>query len=116
MSGPFLKQSMQNGAELAVATVFTDSDSYDTVIDSQFTDVAPGATLELRTAYVLADTTSKVEVTFEEAFGDKTGKITVDPSTLSREYGEEAGTGAAILGPAIYCWTGGTATGTAGGS
>ena len=73
--------AMQNGAELAVATVFTDSDSY----DSQFADVAPGETLELRTAFVLADTTSKVEVTFEEAFGDKTGKITVDPSTLSRE-------------------------------
>lgn len=34
--------AIQNGAELAVATVFTDSDSYDTVIDSQFTDVAPG--------------------------------------------------------------------------
>ena len=77
--------AIQNGAELAIATVFANSDSYDTVIDSQFTDVAPGETLELRTAFVLADTTSKVEVTFEEAFGDKTGKITVDPSTLSRE-------------------------------
>lgn len=84
---------MQNGAELAVATVFTDSDSYDTVIDSQFTDVAPGETLELRTAFVLADTTSKVEVTFEEAFGDKTGKITVDPSTPQPGNGRESGTG-----------------------
>lgn len=90
--------AMQNGAELAIATVFANSDSYDTVIDSQFTDVAPGETLELRTAFVLADTTSKVEVTFEEAFGDKTGKITVDPSTLSREAagsgtGQDTGTG-----------------------
>lgn len=94
--------AIQNGAELAVATVFTDSDSYDTVIDSQFTDVAPGETLELRTAFVLADTTSKVEVTFEEAFGDKTGKITVDPSTLSRETagsgtGQDTGTGDILL-------------------
>ena len=103
--------AMQNGAELAIATVFADSDSYDTVIDSQFTDVAPGETLELRTAFVLADTTSKVEVTFEEAFGDKTGKITVDPSTLRRE-----AVRVRILEPEIYCWTGGTATGTAGGS
>lgn len=42
--------AIQNGAELAIATVFANSDSYDTVIDSQFTDVAPGETLELRTA------------------------------------------------------------------
>ena len=52
------------------------------MIEDQFVDVAPGATIEIRTAFVLADTTSKVEVTFEEAFGDKNGKITVDPSTL----------------------------------
>ena len=94
--------AIQNGAELAIATVFANSDSYDTVIDSQFTDVAPGETLELRTAFVLADTTSKVEVTFEEAFGDKTGKITVDPSTLSREAagsgtGQDTGTGDILL-------------------
>lgn len=94
--------AMQNGAELAVATVFTDSDSYDTVIEDQFMDVAPGATIEIRTAFVLADTTSKVEVTFEEAFGDKNGKITIDPSTLSRESAgsgtaQSAGTGDALL-------------------
>lgn len=95
--------AMQNGAELAVATVYSNPDSYDaTVIEDQFTDVAPGATLEIRTAFVLADTTSKVEVTFEEAFGDKNGKITVDPSTLSRESAgsgtaQSAGTGDALL-------------------
>ena len=95
--------AMQNGAELAVAIVYSNPDSYDaTVIEDQFTDVAPGATLEIRTAFVLADTTSKVEVTFEEAFGDKNGKITVDPSTLSRESAgsgtaQSAGTGDALL-------------------
>jgi len=95
--------AMQNGAELAVATVYSNPDSYDaTVMEDQFTDVAPGATLEIRTAFVLADTTSKVEVTFEEAFGDKNGKITVDPSTLSRESAgsgtaQSAGTGDALL-------------------
>ena len=95
--------AMQNGVELAVATVYSNPDSYDaTVIEDQFTDVAPGETLEIRTAFVLADTTSKVEVTFEEAFGDKNGKITVDPSTLSRESAgsgtaQSAGTGDALL-------------------
>ena len=95
--------AMQNGAELAVAIVYSNPDSYDaTVIEDQFTDVAPGATLEIRTAFVLADTTSKVEVTCEEAFGDKNGKITVDPYTLSRESAgsgtaQSAGTGDALL-------------------
>ena len=95
--------AMQNGVELAVAIVYSNPDSYDaTVIEDQFMDVAPGATIEIRTAFVLADTTSKVEVTFEEAFGDKNGKITVDPSTLSRESAgsgtaQSAGTGDALL-------------------
>ena len=35
--------AMQNGAELAVAIVYSNPDSYDaTVIEDQFTDVAPG--------------------------------------------------------------------------
>ena len=95
--------AMQNGVELAAAIVYSNPDSYDaTVIEDQFMDVAPGATLEIRTAFVLADTTSKVEVTFEEAFGDKNGKITVDPSTLSRESAgsgtaQSAGTGDSLL-------------------
>lgn len=76
---------MQNGAELEVATIFLDYDSFETVIDGQFTDVAPGATLEVRTAYLLQDTTSPVEVTFEQFFGKKSGKVTIDPTTLSRE-------------------------------
>ena len=46
---------MQNGAELEVATVFIDYDTFKTVIDNQFTEVAPGATIEVRTAFVLND-------------------------------------------------------------
>ncbi len=76
---------MQNGAELEVATIFTDYDSFETVIEGQFADVAPGATLEVRTAYLLQDTTSPVEATFEQFLGKKSGKITIDPTTLSRE-------------------------------
>ena len=44
---------MQNGVELEAATVFADYDTFETVIEGQFTDVAPGATLEVRTAYLL---------------------------------------------------------------
>ena len=74
---------MQNGTELEVATVFQDYDSFETVIDSQFTDIAPGTTLEVRTAYLLHDTTSPVEATFEQIFGTKNGKITIDTAALS---------------------------------
>ena len=76
---------MQNGVELEAATVFADYDTFETVIEGQFADVAPGATLEVRTAYLLQDTTSPVEATFEQFFGKKSGKITIDPSSLNRE-------------------------------
>lgn len=76
---------IQDGEDLEVAVVFTDDDSFETVIGSQFEDVEPGDTLEIKTAFVLKNTTSKVEATFEEIFGTKNGKITIDPSTLSRE-------------------------------
>ena len=76
---------MQNGLELEVATVFTDYDTFETVIDGQFTEIAPGTTLEVKTAYVLKDAAAKVEATFEQLFGKKNGTITIDPSTLSRE-------------------------------
>ena len=75
---------MQNGAELEVATVFVDNETFDTVIADQFTDIAPGATLEVRTAYVLRDTVGEVKATFEEMLGSKNGTITINPSTLSR--------------------------------
>ena len=76
---------MQNGVELEVANVFTDYDTFETVIDGQFTEIAPGTTLEVKTAYVLKDAAAKVEATFEQLFGKKNGTITIDPSTLSRE-------------------------------
>ena len=82
---------MQNGTELEIATVVADYESYETVINSQFTDIAPGTTLEVQTAYVLRDPTGTVEATFEQIFGKKSGKITVDPSTLSRVETTETG-------------------------
>ena len=76
---------MQNGVELEVANVFTDYDTFETVIEGQFTEIAPGTTLEVKTAYVLKDDAAKVEATFEQLFGKKKGTITIDPATLSRE-------------------------------
>ena len=76
---------MQNGVELEVANVFTDYDAFETVIEGQFTEIASGTTLEVKTAYVLKDAAAKVEATFEQLFGKKKGTITIDPATLSRE-------------------------------
>ena len=76
---------MQNGVELEAATVFTNYETFETVVENQFKEVAPGTTIEVKTAYVLSDTSSTVEATFEQLFGKKNGKITIDTSTLSRE-------------------------------
>ena len=83
---------MQNGTELEVATVYTDYDTFTTVIENQFEEVAPGATLEVQTAFVLNNASDKIEATFEELLGSKSGTITIDPSTLTRETGVNADT------------------------
>lgn len=99
---------MQNGVELEVATVFTDYDTFETVIDGQFIDVAPGTTLEVQTAFVLNDTTSEIKATFEELLGSKKGTITIDPTTLSRETAADTEPGASLpaatTGDALLDW------------
>lgn len=87
--------AMQNGVELDIASIVTDYDAFTTVIDDQFKEIAPGATLEVKTAFVLKDTTSEIKVTFEELLGSKNGTITIDPSTLSRETATNIGSKAA---------------------
>ena len=83
---------MQNGTELEVATVYTDYNTFTTVIENQFEEVAPGATLEVQTAFVLNNASDEIEATFEELLGSKSGTITIDPSSLTRETGVNAGT------------------------
>ena len=98
---------MQNGVELEVATVFTDYDTFETVIEGQFTEIAPGTTLEVKTAYVLKDAAAKVEVTFDQLFGKKSGKITIDPATLSRETADDMGSDTTLTaktGDALLDW------------
>ena len=98
---------MQNGVELEVANVFTDYDTFETVIEGQFTEIAPGTTLEVKTAYVLKDAAAKVEATFEQLFGKKKGTITIDPATLSRETADDMGsdtTLTATTGDALLDW------------
>lgn len=87
-----IETATQNDTELERTTVYTDYETLASVTDSQWEEVAPGATIEIQTAFALIDATSKVEVSFGQLFGSKSGKITVDPSTLSRE---SAGSGTA---------------------
>ena len=94
--------AVQNGTELEMALVYLNMDNLETVDDIQYTEVAPGATLEVQTAFELVDITGEVEVTFEEMEGSKNDSITIDLSTISRESvagGTElpAGTGDALL-------------------
>ena len=84
--------AMQNGIDLEKTIVYTNPETLDAVGDSQWDEVAPGSTVEIRTAFALADAANEVEVSFGTPFGSKTGKVTIDPSTLSRE---TAGSGAA---------------------
>ena len=94
--------AVQNGTELEMALVYLNVEELESVDDSQYNDVEPGATLEVQTAFELADLTGEVEVTFEEMEGSKNDSITIDLSTISRESvagGTElpAGTGDALL-------------------
>ena len=86
----FVETVKQNGTELTGATIFLSEDSFDTVTDSQFSEVAPGETSEVQLAYVLTDLTSEVELQWEELLGTKSGKLTIDPTTLTREEPEAA--------------------------
>lgn len=103
--------AMQNGVELELATIFTDFDAYETLLDDQMKEVASGETLEICTAFVLDNTTDPVEVTFAQMIGTKSSKLTIDPSTLNREgaadKGEETSEGntvSAKTGDALLDW------------
>lgn len=109
---------MQNGVELEVASIITNYDTFETVIDNQFKEVAPGATLEVKTAFVLSDTTSEIKATFEELLGSKRAR---SPSIRPRSSGKRPPIRSRRPRclppprPATHCLIGGTENGTAGG-
>ena len=83
--------AMQDGVEMDSATIYIDYDTFETVSDVQYTNIAPGKTIEVKTAFVLNDPTSKIEVTFSQLIGSKSGKISIDPTTLSSGTAEKPG-------------------------
>ena len=73
-----LESATQNGTELSITTVYTDYETLAAISDSQWEEVAPGATIEVQTAFELLDTTNKVEVSFGQLFGSKSGKTVLE--------------------------------------
>ena len=74
-----------DGKELEMAIVYLNEETLESVDDSQYLNVEPGATVEIQTAFELDDTAGEVEITFEEMTGSKNDSITIDLSTVSRE-------------------------------
>ena len=106
------EKAMQDGIQLDTTLVYPDPNSYVSVTDDKFTDVAPGKTFEVRTAFALRDGVNPVEVRFSDLFDKKGGTITIDPTTLPREdpkpesaAAETAEAGADVLtGDALLDW------------
>lgn len=78
------EKAMQGGVQMDTALVYPDPNSFVSITDDKFADVAPGTTFEVHTSFVLRDPTSPVEVTFSDLFGKYSGTITIDPTTLPR--------------------------------
>lgn len=73
------EKAFLDGIGLDVATVFSDTDSYDTVTKAQLTEIVPGKTMEVKSAYVLPDREDEtVEVEFSQNLGKKKGKLSID--------------------------------------
>ena len=106
------EKAMQDGIELEGAIVYVSEDSYETVTDSQFTEIAPGKTIEVHSAYTLRDTENPVEVTFTDLLEKYKETITVDPTTLTREETQQGSSAAetddpmtaALTGDALLDW------------
>lgn len=79
------EKAVQNGTDLEGAFIYVSVESYEMVTDAQLTDVAPGETIEVRSAYTLNDTASPVEITFFDLLEKYKRTITIDPTTLTRE-------------------------------
>lgn len=79
------EKAVQNGTDLEGAFIYVSEESYEMVTDAQLTDVAPGETIEVRSAYTLNDTASPVEITFFDLLEKYKRTITIDPTMLTRE-------------------------------
>lgn len=91
----------QGDTELETSVTWKDEASFETVNDSTFVDVEPGATHSVAISYNLIDRTTPVVIRFSDLFDEEAGVITIDPATL-REAGGGSGSASAEGGEAGY--------------
>ncbi len=78
------ENATQDGETLETAHIFTDAETYTTLIDEQETELAAGETMEISTGFLLKSTTGTVKVRFEGMDDDKGGSVSIDLATLER--------------------------------
>lgn len=75
---------LQGGVELETSTIFVDEDSFEALSDSEFTEVQPGETVEVKSTCKLRDTQTPVEIQFSDLMDENTAELTIDLSTVSK--------------------------------
>lgn len=76
---------MQDGVELEVCSIFESEDSYDTLSDDIFTEIAPGKSIDLNLTYKLNDLENEVVLEFSDLMDKKKDQLTIDVTTLKTE-------------------------------
>ena len=74
---------MQGGVEMESAYVIADIDTYASIAEKYYSDIAPGMTLEVKNAHRLSDM-SEVTVEISELWSGNSYTLKIDPSTLER--------------------------------
>ena len=85
-----IESAVQNDTALELGIVYVNEETLEMVTDSQVTEIAPGETIEVQSAFELLDTTNEVVVTFEDIYDGNKKNIVINPSTLSRETADAA--------------------------
>lgn len=104
-SWSFFYTITQDGKDLEYSTVFVDEDSYDTLDEQIYTEVAPGESLDVCITYKLVDTATKVEIEFSELIGNDEDHLTIDISEGFKE-GSDVGNDNMSSSEVINWWSG----------
>lgn len=68
----------QDGTELDAAVIFLSEESYEALNDSQFTEIQPGNSLEIKSAYKLRDREHPVQIQYSDLMDKYTAELTID--------------------------------------
>lgn len=80
------EKAFQDGIGLDPATVPADEGSFEPITKSQLTEIQPGKTIEVRSAYILPDSeVDTIEIEFSQLSGKKKGELTIELSDIVDE-------------------------------